>query len=509
MKQYSLLEPIPIENQLRPLRPRQSIAIENIKQSIREGHKRIVLQAPCGFGKTISAAHIIDGALRKGKRPMFTCPAITLVEQTLKAFEADGIQDFGVMQAQHERTDRHAKVQIASVQTLIRRAVPDVDFVLIDEVHENFDGLNELLDGVYKDKIVIGLSATPWTKGMGRRWTKLVIAATIKELVDEGSLCPTELFVPNAIVDRAALKKKRGEFTEESSSEAMKEKRIIGNVVETWKEKGPDGKTFMFCVNRAHAKEQMQAFIDSGIPFGYIDAYTESDDRTRIFSQCRYGEIAGIASVGCLIRGVDEDVRCIIDCDPTNSEKRHVQKWGRGVRTADGKEYLIGLDHAANNTEFGLGLFWEIRHDHLDMHDPADKNVAYEGEKRPPKPRMCQSCRALIPSGMSACPRCKEAVKVSSDVIHQEGELVMYGSNAKPKAEKAEASKEVKQLWYSGFLKIARERGHSDGWAAYRYREKFKVWPRGLDKVMVDPPSEVRKFDNHCRIRYAKSKSRA
>jgi superfamily II DNA or RNA helicase len=68
--------------------------------------------------KTLTAAHLIRGALEKGKRPIFICPAINLVNQTLEAFEGEGIRDLGVMQAQHERTDYEARVQIASVQTL-------------------------------------------------------------------------------------------------------------------------------------------------------------------------------------------------------------------------------------------------------------------------------------------------------------------------------------------------------------------------------------------------------
>jgi len=118
---------------LRPLRPRQAAAIEQIRHAIAEGHRRIILQAPTGFGKTLTSAHIIESALQKGSRPLFTCPAITLVDQTLKAFEAEGIRDIGVIQAQHARTDHRAAVQVASVQTLIRRAVPEVTFALIDE----------------------------------------------------------------------------------------------------------------------------------------------------------------------------------------------------------------------------------------------------------------------------------------------------------------------------------------------------------------------------------------
>ena len=164
---------------LRPLRPRQEVCIEAIRQAVKSGHKRIVVQAPTGFGKTLTAAHLIHGSVQKGRRPIFTVPSITLVEQTLKAFEAEGLSDIGIIQAQHERTDWAAQIQIASLHTLIKRALPEVDLILIDECHENFDGLNERLDGdEWKDKIAIGLSATPWAKGMGLRWTHLVVAAT-------------------------------------------------------------------------------------------------------------------------------------------------------------------------------------------------------------------------------------------------------------------------------------------------------------------------------------------
>src|ERR1700751_2288372 len=117
---------------LRPLRPGQQQAIEDIERAIGEGHRRIIVQAPTGFGKTIIAAHIIADAVDSGLRPMFTCPAINLVNQTLEAFERDGIADIGIIQANHYRTDWQARIQIASVQTLVRRKLPEVDLVIID-----------------------------------------------------------------------------------------------------------------------------------------------------------------------------------------------------------------------------------------------------------------------------------------------------------------------------------------------------------------------------------------
>jgi superfamily II DNA or RNA helicase len=492
---------------LRPLRPRQAAANAEIRKAVKEGHKRIIVAAPCGFGKTLLAAHLIGGSLAKGKKSLFTCPGISLVDQTVKSFEFEGIRDIGVMQAQHERTDHEAQVQVASVQTLIKRALPDVDFLILDEIHRTYKGLSDMLDGPWKDKIAIGLTATPWVKGMGLRWTKLIIPGTISQLIEEGLLTPTQLYVPEQIADRGNIAVQKGEFKEASSSSEMKQARIVGNVVETWKKLGPGEKTFMFCVNLDHARAQMGAFLDSGIPFGYIDAQTERDERRLQFAKLRHGEIAGIASVGCLIAGVDEDVRCVIDAAPTKSEISLVQRWGRGIRTATGKEHLIGLDHAGNNTEQGLGLFWEIFHDHLDCHKPNEKGVAYEGEKRPAKPRKCAVCNVLIPAGRGVCGNCGEAIR-GTGIEHEDGELTAYGTPKKEKATERKYSMEEKQQWYSGFLWLTQERGKSEGAAAHRYKEKFGVWPNKLEKKPVPPSLEVEMFDKHCRIRYAKSRKR-
>jgi superfamily II DNA or RNA helicase len=478
---------------LRPLWPHQERAIAEIRQAVREGHKRIIVQAPTGAGKTLTAAHLIAGAIEKGKRPLFTCPAITLVEQTLKSFENEGIYDIGIIQAQHERTDWNAQVQIASVQTLIRRALPDVDFILIDEAHENFDKLNERLDSdAWKDKIAIGLSATPWTKGMGLRWTKLIIVATIQDLIDDGFLSPFTVYVPDHDLDRGRIRVEKGEFQESSASSAMSDAVIVGDVVKTWKEHSHEfggDKTFMFCVNRAHAKEQMGAFHENGIPFGYIDADTPMEERTRIFRQMSYGEIAGVASVGCLIRGVDEDVRCIIDAAPTKSETRHVQKIGRGLRRADGKERLYILDHAGNS--LALGMVTDIHHDHLDKRNPKEKGEAYQGEKPAPKPKKCSKCKVLIPPKMRECPSCGTKVARNSGVGVREGELVVMSSS------RNKSPKDEKQSFLDGLAWIANKRGFKPGWAAAVYREKFGVWPaNGMKANPSYPIKAVRDFDS-------------
>src|ERR1019366_1982351 len=478
-------------SRLRPLRERQARAVDAVRDAVRQGHTRIILQAPCGFGKTLVAAHMMGSSIEKGKRPLFTCPAINLVNQTLAAFEAEGIYDIGVIQACHERTDFYAKAQIASVQTLVRRKLPEVDFVMIDEAHQQFDKLNELLDGeAWRNKIVIGLTATPWAKGMGLHWTSLVIAATTAELVSEGLLSKFRVLAPAEEPDLSGVKITAGDYNEAQLSEVMGAPKLVADVVKTWLEKGEQRQSFLFAVDRAHAAALQQEFKQAGVNCGYIDGFSSDEERYETFKRYRDGDDQIIASVGCLITGIDEDVRCIIDAAPTKSEIRHVQKIGRGLRLAPGKDHCLILDHAGNSMR--LGLVTDIHHEELNTKKKGEKDEKEDVEKENsgPKARKCGCCGCIMPPGAKICPACGAALAAQSTVLVEDGELVEYGSGKKGKP----ATHATKQEWYSGLLHMAEAQGNKEGWAAHTYKEKFGVWPKNLIRKAAYPSVEVKNY---------------
>jgi superfamily II DNA or RNA helicase len=108
----------------RPLHPHQERALAGVRASWASGHRRQMVQMPTGAGKTKFAAKIIDGALSKGRRIAFVVPRLSLIDQTIAAFAAEGIHCIGVMQGVHPRTNRDAPVQICSIQTVTRRKRP-------------------------------------------------------------------------------------------------------------------------------------------------------------------------------------------------------------------------------------------------------------------------------------------------------------------------------------------------------------------------------------------------
>ena len=123
---------------LKPLRPHQHRAIDGVRQALMTGATRPVLQLPTGAGTTVIAAHMIAGVLRAHKRVAFCVPRLGLIDQTVNRFIENGIDagSIGVVQADHPWRRAHAQVQVCSAQTLSRRGLPTVDWVIIDECHE-------------------------------------------------------------------------------------------------------------------------------------------------------------------------------------------------------------------------------------------------------------------------------------------------------------------------------------------------------------------------------------
>ncbi|MBC7282617.1 DEAD/DEAH box helicase [Hoeflea sp.] len=481
------------------LREHQVRAIGMLRRSMGRaplglGNKRVVLQAPTGAGKTLISAKLIEGALAKENRVIFTAPAISLIDQTVAAFEAEGITGIGVLQASHPRTDPLARVQVASVQTLAKRDIPAASMVIVDECHLRAKVIERLMSE-RPDVYFIGLSATPWAKGMGLLWQDLVIPTSIGDLIERGYLSRFRVFAPD-VPDMSGVKTVAGDYDEGQTAEVMSGKTITASVVETWLERGEGRPTLLFAVNRAHAKQLFEAFERAGVASAYVDAYTDVVERQIIERRFRSGEVKIACSVRTLTTGIDWPVGCIVDAAPTKSEMLHVQRIGRGLRVNPGIDGCLILDHAGNSLR--LGLVTDIRHERLDDTAAGPQKTRAQADKLP---KPCPGCGELL-TGLQ-CQSCGFLRKPVSGVEVVEGELVEIAGK------KAAPTREEKQAWWSGLLSVAKHRGRAKGWASHTYRDRFGVWPKGLDYVLGEVTPEMWNYVKAKDIRFAKRRQNA
>jgi superfamily II DNA or RNA helicase len=487
------------------LRKYQHRAIEQLRDSLSAGKRRPVVQSPTGSGKTVVAAAIINMARDKGKRILFCVPALSLIDQTVDRFRQNGIFEIGVMQGQHEMTDYEQPVQVCSVQTLARREIPKADLVIIDEAHVMFKLYDDWMNRPeWKRVPFIGLTATPWSKGMGGpgRWDDLIIGSTLDELIELGHLSKFRVFAP-AHPDLAGVKTIAGDYDIKGLGNAMDKAPLVADIVSTWLERGENRATICFAVNRVHAKHIQTQFIDAGVSAEYMDAYTDLEDRADIVKRFENGDVQVICNVGVLTTGFDADVRCIILARPTKSEILYVQMIGRGLRTADGKDDCLILDHS--DTTLRLGFVTDIGTDKL--HDgTANRQTT---ERKAPLPKECPSCAFLKPPKTRKCPACGFEAVAKSDIEIQDGELREITRAKKVKGNPY--SMADKQRWYSQFVLHAHLRGYKKGWAYWAYKDKFGVGP---DSTILHIPStgilpEVQSWITARNIRKAKAKEKA
>jgi DNA repair protein RadD len=456
---------------MKPLRDYQAKAIDDIRASLKAGRRRPVLQLPVGAGKTRVAAEIVNLARERGKRAIFTVPRISLIDQTVDAFLHEGVAEVGVMQGIHELTDHTRPVQIASVQTLQRRKIPEADLVVIDEAHLGFEFVRKwMADPAWAKVPFIGLSATPWAKGMAQHWDDLVPGPPMQSLIEQGHLAPFRIFGPS-VPDLAGVKVIGGDYAEEQLSRIMGEAKLVADVVENWLACGENRPTLCFGVDRAHAKKLQERFERAGVKTGYVDAFSPPEERRALEAAFRAGSVKVACSVGVLTTGVDWPVACIILARPTKSEMLYVQIFGRGLRVNPGWSDCLFFDHSGTSLKLGYPTWI-----HYDALDDGKERRCISGPKEA-EPKLCTQCHFLKPPKTPVCPSCgHEAKHGPKDVETAMGQLVELDAYRGQKAARAVPAAE-KADFYSELRFFALERRYKAGWAAHQFKERFGDFP--------------------------------
>ena len=485
------------------LRAAQNKAIELLREGFANGHRAQILAAPVGFGKTECAIALLDAAKKKGTRSAMILDRIVLCDQTSQRLDKYGI-DHGVLQSGHWRYRPSEYIQVCSAQTLeARGSAPDTRLLIIDECHCLRKATAELIKNNPHIKVV-GLSATPLTKGLGQIYSNVVNPITTKELVETKLLTPLRVFISKEI-DMTGAKKIAGEWSDrEASSRGMK---ITGDVVTEWIKKtheiyGKPAKTIIFCAGVEHGTDLANKFREQGYNFISI-SYKDDDqfkkDAIEDFSKPDT-EINGLIATDILTKGFSvDDVHIGISARPfSKSLSSHIQQMGRVMRTHPSKEFATWLDFSGNYLRFEED--WEkIYSDGIDQLDDGAEKTKKEKTDKEKEAAKCPKCGALWKGG-DMCGHCGYVKERKSMVSSVPGELAeLTGA----------MSRDNKQEFWSMMMYKKQFSGWSDGRALATYRDKFGVWPKGLTDTPKPPNLEVEKFIKSRMIAYLKSKKRA
>jgi len=468
------------------LRDHQIEVIQKLRDGFKNGHRTQLLYAPTGFGKTEVAIYLMKATAEKYNRAAIVLDRLVLVDQTSDRLSKYGL-DHGVFQSEHWKFNRTERLQVCSAQTLERREdFPNVDLLIVDECHIARKQTVEFIKENPEVK-VIGLTATPFTKGLGDIYTNVITGATTKWLVDNTWLTPLKIYIAREI-DMTGAKKVAGEWSQdEVTQRGMK---ITGDIVEEWIVKtkmifGGPRKTIVFCAGVAHGASLVEEFARHGYNFVSI-SYKDNDDfkRAAIEDFAKPDtEIHGLIATDILTRGFDvPDVLVGISARPfSKSLSSHIQQMGRVMRPYPGKEFALWLDHSGNYLRF-KNDWTEVYHEGVNDLNSKVEKAKKEPTEREKKESKCPKCGFLWPPRADTCSSCGHVRQRRNTIDSVSGimEELIEGHRTPDLFED-------RWLVYAELLYIGKSRNYESGWAAHKYREKYGMWPRGKSPEPVPP----------------------
>jgi superfamily II DNA or RNA helicase len=401
--------------------------------------------------------------------------------------------------------EAHRQVVVCSVQTMARRKYQAFDLILFDEAHVTpaSKAYHKVMQE-HNNCVMIGLTATPYAKGMGKRhkwldgeplWQDHIVAASIAMLCEQGFLVDADCYAPGE-PDLSGVRVVSGDYDKAQLAKASDTVKLVGDIVSHWFKLAAGQQTVVFAVNVAHSRHIVEEFKAHGLDARHVDGYMDDTERRPIIDAFRRGEFQILSNCSMLSEGFDvPSTSCLVMARSTKSEIRFVQMCGRVLRPFDGKTHATIIDHSGNIKR--LGWPTEDREYYLDDGTPK------ETKAKENLPRVCPSCSAVYKPSLRKCPVCSfEPKPVPKTQETEDGELVQLSRKA------TKFSQEDKQAIYSAFLGWAKEKGHKEGSAYHRFKKMIGHYPSNqLDKKPGPMVESVKNWITHENIKWSKSQN--
>lgn len=373
------------------LRDYQARGLASVMDAWRGGARTVLGVLPTGGGKTSLFTTLTRDLDAANKRVLILVHRRELASQACNRLREFGVH-FGLIMA-GEAPRPHARVQVASVQTIIRRAAPPADLVICDEAHlSTATSWQTVLDN-YPRARILGVTATPWRltgKPLAGAYDAAVVMATPTELREQGHLSRYVGF-SYLTPDLSDVASVGGEYNEQQTAKKMSDSLIVDNIVDEWLKHARELSTVVFAVTVEHSQQIAARFREAGIRAEHLDGSTPLELRRAILRRVDRGDTQVLCNVGVAVEGLDiPRLKCCVLARPTKSVSRAIQMMGRVRRPWQGVTARIH-DHAFVIKQHGL----------------PDQDRDYSLHAKPEKPpslSTCATCFALYMG--NACPSC-------------------------------------------------------------------------------------------------------
>lgn len=393
--------------------------------------RRLLVQAECGFGKSILIGKLANNLQSSGRVLILTHRVELLIQNH------EWLDNAGVLTSKFNTVRYDSKIVISMVETINARIktygikyLGEFETILCDEAH--LDYFKKVYDQ-YNPKRLIGFTATPMTNkresktvdgveytrplSMANEYDKLLCGIGTQELVDLGYL-NQDYNIVLTLPDIDKLKTSDSApdgFTKASINEVYNNTASLDVLYKGYELYGKGKKTIVFNANSTINKSVYDHFIEKGVNCKMYDSVNESDlNRTEIVEWFDNTPDAVLINANIFLIGFNvPDIETILFNRATKSLALYLQATGRGARITNKiyKDKFTLVDLGQNILEHGT---FSQKRNWQDYFIPAEwkRKVAIDLLKT----WECLSCGALNIIGEEFCCICGEP-KIDASII--------------------------------------------------------------------------------------------
>lgn len=456
------------------LRAYQEELVGDIREAFKQ-HRNVLAVLPTGGGKTVVFTEIAKGAVSRGKKVLVLVHRVELLRQAYGKMKDAGLRT-GLINPKYT-PDYKADVQVASVQTLVRRLnkFPHFDLIISDEAHHATASTWKQIFDAYQRAFILGVTATPIRAGgesLGRQngglFDIMVEGPQITDLIALGYLVKPRVFCPPTKVDLSGVKtlKRTGDYDTLELAARVDKPQITGDAVAHYRKLADRQPCVVFCVSVAHAQHVAEEFRHAGYNAYALDGSLDDKTRSDTLRGLGNGKVHVVTSCDIISEGTDiPAIGCAILLRPTQSTGLYLQQVGRALRTLEGKSHATILDHVGNT--FVHGLPDDFRLWTLDGVRSYNRKKEATDEEKPLANTQCEHCYAIFPKAPK-CPACGTEVAPKTRKLKSvEGELEEYKPD--PQAE-IQRQLIADQKLKGALLKQAKRFGRSPAWVEAKFK---------------------------------------
>lgn len=503
--------------------PHQERGIGAVLDALDAGHKRILLVAATGSGKTVMMAEVAQKCLDLDWPVSVYTNRKMLVQQLSKSLGMAGIPH-GIRAAGHS-FEPDSPMQISSISTegsrvLTRKTWPihPARVAFVDECHINQGGVMGSLRTLHLDSgaQIIDVTATPLN--LTEQYDVMIEAGKVSECFKCGALVPVIHFGPDE-PDMVSWKRANKQMARQTQEGAMTEQqvksimgnrsRLFGRVWPHFERLNPDRRpTILFAPGVDESIWFAEQFCSKGVRFAHIDGSnvwvdgelhrTNDEVRQQVLDDSKSGRIVGISNRFVMREGVDAPwLQHGILATVFGSLQTYLQSVGRLLRAFPGVEHVTLQDHGGNWWRYGSAnedRDWVLGQTSEQAFDKRAERIRQGKEKQP---FTCPSCGRVWVAGkvcnvhLGGCGYALPESQRSRSVVTTDGELKLIESALFP-ARKIMDRPDGPKLWEQIYY-----RARSRKWdATFRQAEAFFfseyfAWPDRSWPLMPTNPDDI------------------